>query len=170
MAVRLPALRTGRPLPTGRFLVLISVGGWVDHRPIVRLEALSQLKSIMTSSGIEPTIFRLVAWCLNQLRYRVPRYTEVGTKFLSVKIITFWEVTSFELVNFYEWLGGMCCFHLQSIKVNFKYYLDELEASKWHPPNSHDFQVFAFQEIVSRVLPPISQSDSTMRYYTIIRH
>jgi hypothetical protein len=72
MAVRLSALCIGIPLPPERSLVLISVRGWVDPRAIVRLEGLSQLKNPMTSSGIEPATIRLVAYRLNQLRYRMP--------------------------------------------------------------------------------------------------
>jgi hypothetical protein len=45
MAVRLSVLRAGRPLPAGRFLVLISVRGWVDSRAIMILEELGQLKN-----------------------------------------------------------------------------------------------------------------------------
>jgi hypothetical protein len=39
----------------------------------VWLEGLGQLKYSMTSSGIEPATFRLIAYCLNQLRYYVPQ-------------------------------------------------------------------------------------------------
>jgi hypothetical protein len=46
MAVRLSALRAGRPLPKGRALVLIYVRSRVDPRTIVRLEGLGKLKKI----------------------------------------------------------------------------------------------------------------------------
>jgi hypothetical protein len=39
--------------PPGKFLVLISVRGWVDPRSVVRLERLGKLKK-STSSGLEP--------------------------------------------------------------------------------------------------------------------
>jgi hypothetical protein len=49
MVVWLSALHTGRPLPPGRFLILISVTGWVGLRAILQLEGLGQLKNPMTS-------------------------------------------------------------------------------------------------------------------------
>jgi hypothetical protein len=50
MAERLSALRPGCFIPPGRYLVLISVRGWVDPRVTVRLEGLGLLKK-STSSG-----------------------------------------------------------------------------------------------------------------------
>jgi hypothetical protein len=64
MAVRLSILGAGHPLTPERFLVLISVRGWVNLRAIVRLEGLGQMKNPMISSGVEPATFRLVAQCL----------------------------------------------------------------------------------------------------------
>jgi hypothetical protein len=39
---------------------------------VARLEGLGELKNPMSASGIEPAACRLVAYCLNQLRYSVP--------------------------------------------------------------------------------------------------
>jgi hypothetical protein len=71
MAVRLSALGAGRTLLPGWSQVLIFLRGWVDLRAIVRLEGLGQLRNPVSSSGMEPASFRLVAYCLNQLHYRV---------------------------------------------------------------------------------------------------
>jgi hypothetical protein len=60
IAMRFSAFSAGRPLPPGRFLVLISVRGWVDPRAILRLEGLGQLKSPVISSRVESAAFRLV--------------------------------------------------------------------------------------------------------------
>jgi hypothetical protein len=68
MAVRLSALRDGHSLPPGRFLVLTSIRVCVQPRAIVVLEELGKF---ITTLGIEPATFRLVALCLIQLRYRV---------------------------------------------------------------------------------------------------
>jgi hypothetical protein len=58
MAVRLSALHASRPLPPGRFLVLISIRGWVNPRAIVQLEGLGKLKNpTLQYSNLRPSSF-----------------------------------------------------------------------------------------------------------------
>jgi hypothetical protein len=47
----------------------------------VQLEGLGKLKK-STSSGLEPSTFRLVEQCLNQLRYRIPPKNDVPYKII----------------------------------------------------------------------------------------
>jgi hypothetical protein len=59
------------PFICRRFRLFIFVSGSANHRVTVRLEGLGQLKVTVTSSGIKPTTFRLVAHYLNHLSYWV---------------------------------------------------------------------------------------------------
>jgi hypothetical protein len=52
MAVRISAFRAGRSLHLGRFVVLISVTGWVDPRVSVRLEGLGRLGKLNKSDDL----------------------------------------------------------------------------------------------------------------------
>jgi hypothetical protein len=61
MAVKLSALRAGRPLPPERYVVLISVRGCVDSTATLQLEVSGKLKKNSNSSGLEPASFRFVA-------------------------------------------------------------------------------------------------------------
>jgi hypothetical protein len=58
--IKLLALRPGRVLPRGRFLLPISVTGLVDSSASARLLGLVQLKNPIASSGIEIATSRLV--------------------------------------------------------------------------------------------------------------
>ena len=72
--VRLSALRTGRLYPPG------NIPGTHFCQRLGRPQghnAAGRIMSMKKIQRIEPATFRLVAQCLNQLRYRVPHDTKV---------------------------------------------------------------------------------------------
>jgi hypothetical protein len=93
MAVRFSVWSDGcrypRKLPS-----TISLRGWVDPGAKVRLEELGQLKNLMIASEIEPATLRLVAQCLDQLRYRVPHNNNNNNIDKSVEPNPIWQANS----------------------------------------------------------------------------
>jgi hypothetical protein len=55
----------------------------------VQLKGLCELKNPITSSGIKPTTFQLVAQCLNQLCYCVPLRRKMGKQKLTASTASF---------------------------------------------------------------------------------
>jgi len=89
MVLRLSTLCPGRFLPQNIFLVLISVGGWVDPRTTVRSGGMCQWKIPMTLSGIERATFQFVAQHLNHcataVRLYVPTVLQNGLQISCAK-------------------------------------------------------------------------------------
>jgi hypothetical protein len=75
---RLSATSVGRPLTSGKHLVLISVKVPIDSNAIVRLEGSGQLKNPTTSSEIKPVTLQIVAQCPNKLHHCTPKLGVTG--------------------------------------------------------------------------------------------
>jgi hypothetical protein len=78
--------------PTEKFLVLISVGRWVNPRATERLEGLDKRdENPMTPSGIKRTNFWLAAWCLNQLKPATD-YILLTHSTAAIPILLYWMI------------------------------------------------------------------------------
>jgi hypothetical protein len=86
---RLSVLRTGHFYPQKKFLVLISLRGWVDPRATMRPEGLCQWKILMTPSGIDTATFRFVTHCPNHCTTAYPTSHEDQHRFM---IISCWVI------------------------------------------------------------------------------
>ena len=75
-----PAVFTPQEIP----VVIISLRVWIDNRDTTWPETLSQWKTTVKPSGIEPETFRLAAQCLNQMRH----------SFASVRVFHIWKANS----------------------------------------------------------------------------
>jgi hypothetical protein len=124
MAARLSALCAGRFLLPGRFLVLIFLRGLVEPRTIVRLEGVRKLKS-PPHLGLETATFRLVAYCLNQVRYRVPpELRSIVYLIFNRRLIKTARTALIKSATFFGQLCGLCLlprdFQIKYRQVNIK--------------------------------------------------
>jgi hypothetical protein len=108
MAVRLSALRAGRPLPPRRFLVLVSCTGWADHRAIVQMEGLGQLNRNFS-------LFSLITVNMEALILIVV-FDVLAT--VIMKISAFFDTTPCSPLKINRHFEGTCRLHCQDRRIS----------------------------------------------------
>jgi hypothetical protein len=135
--MRLSASYLGHPLPPERFLVLISIRGSVNHRAIVQMEGLDQLKIKWTQQERNLATFRLLAQCLK------PSMLPHGLVGCKIKLEENIQILKVLWINYLE-QNSWCKIHLNILQLlwdpkalcGYKVYIrSHCEASQpsWHP-------------------------------------
>jgi hypothetical protein len=132
MAVRLWALHTSCPFPSGTFVVLISVRSWVDPQDNSVAGGIRSSKNPITTLGIEP-----MAQCLIQLCYCIPSknlYSDIALSHspsMPVYSRHRWNITQYrneKVVTFSVYLCSTFITHMSDI---IQQYIFKLQFSNW---------------------------------------
>jgi hypothetical protein len=117
MAVRLSALRAGLPLPPRRFLVPISLRGWVDPRAIVSLlvgplgyPEYPQFNKVCLEDK------RWMAWCDSGARVRLAKRKSDNVRVGNHKLC--WILPLDKYLNLFIWRQALQCSVCQQVAPN----------------------------------------------------